>query len=208
MTATPTPPARRRRDLLAFDRSDRVGMYVLLAAVGTATAFVLLVDPLVRWWRGDGAPVRVTGEVEVPVLEAAEVAHGTAQYVVFLPDAGAGSRLALLVPGALVCVLLVVGAWLVVRVMRDVAAGDPFAPRNVRRLRGLAGLLVLGAPVAFVIDGVVSSAVLSGVGLDDVTASRPLFSIWFPVTAGMVTALLAEAFAAGSRLRADVEGLV
>ena len=104
--------------------------------------------------------------------------------------------------------MVVIGCWLVLRLMQTVAAGDPFHPANVRRLRTIGGFLVLGTPVVFFLEMAVSGSMLAGAGLDGVLAEVWLDVPWVSVVSGMVVAMLAEAFKAGSWLRDDVEGLV
>ena len=113
-----------------------------------------------------------------------------------------------LVPGVLLTALAVTGAWLVLRVLQDVAAGDPFRPRNVTRLRGLAFLVALGLPVVWFARGAVDLGLLASLQLDAGVAGTVVAIPWAPVVAGMLIALVAEAFKLGAGLRDDVEGLV
>ena len=207
MTTPPThqPPVRQARDLLAFDRSDRIGLTGTLALVALGSAGVWLAGPLVAWVRGDAISVELTSDVAVPGLEG--VRHGSGTYRVFLDDPSAVDRLVVMLPGLVHLVVAVGVCWLLWRVMRSIAAGDPFVPANVSRLRLVAALLVVGLSVAFFADlsvrGAIAGRVWQG-GEAEAVLSVP----WFAVVVGMVVALLAEAFKAGSRLRDDVEGLV
>ncbi|QIM22609.1 DUF2975 domain-containing protein [Phycicoccus sp. HDW14] len=90
--------------------------------------------------------------------------------------------------------------------MRDVAAGDPFRPANVTRLRVLAGLVAIALPAVWFGRASVDAAALTRLGPDLVVLVLDL--PWLPVLAGTFVALLAEAFKLGGRLRDDVEGLV
>jgi hypothetical protein len=197
-----------RRDLLAFDRTDRRGLLALLGLLALGGLLVWVVAPLRDWLAGAGIPLALVSPVSVPELDAAGVDHGLAVYDVQLADPTAGQRLLALAPGLLAAALLVVGCWFVLRVMRDIAAGDPFEPRNVTRLRVVAAILVIGVPVVFFLDMAVRGALLGSMDLGGLEPALFLSIPWQAVVAGMVVALLAEAFRAGSRLRDDVAGLV
>ena len=197
-----------RRSLWAFDRSDRWGLTVLLAAVTIGVAVGRVVVPAVGWARGDAVPVAVSGPVSVPALDTAGASYGPGQYDVAVTGVAGWQRLLDLLPGVALAVLVVACCVLVLLVMRDIAAGDPFRARSVTRLRALAALVAVGFPALWFVEVPVDLALLTeaelGAGAPSVLLALP----WLPVLVGSVIALLAEAFAAGSRLRDDVEGLV
>ena len=204
MTASPRP----RRDLWRFGRSDRWGLGLLLGLVAAATLLYQVVRPLAAWVGGDGVDVATIGDVVVPPLDAVGTAYGQGAYTVTVSDPSVGQRLADLLPGVLLTGLVAVGCWLVLAVMRDIAAGDAFRPRNVTRLRVLAVLVAVGIPTVWFVQVPVALALLTsadlGTGGPGVLVDVP----WLPVLVGSVVALFAEAFKAGSTLRDDVEGLV
>ena len=102
--------------------------------------------------------------------------------------------------------LVVAILWLLRLLLRSVRAGDPFTAANVGRLRAIGFLLVVGAPVAslamFVCDQWLASTSKAGeLGASfAVPGAGPI--------AGLGVFVLAEVFAHGTRLRADVEGTV
>ena len=102
--------------------------------------------------------------------------------------------------------LVVAMLWLLRLLLRSVRDGDPFTAANVRRLRAIGFLLVVGAPVAslamFVCDQWLASTSTAGeLGASfTVPGAGPI--------AGLGVFVLAEVFAHGARLRADVEGTV
>ena len=207
MTAARThrPP---RRELLAFGRSDRIGLVLLLGAAGLAAAGTWVLVPLLAWVGGSDLPVPFASEVSVPALDAAGVRYSDAQYLLHLTDPTSGQRLLHLLPGVGFTAVVVVAAALVARLVRDVGRNDPFTPVNVRRLRVLGLLLLVAWPVVTLVQFAADAAVLAGHDLGELGSS---FRFELPVgvmLAGMVAGLLAEAFAAGSRLRDDVDGLV
>lgn len=207
-TTSPGGSTRPTRDLLAWDRSDRIGLVVLLILVAVVAVGTWLVGPIVEWVRGGDLAVPFFSSVDVPGLAGSGLGHGEADYALLLPDPTTRERLLDLLPGLGYLAIVVVGAWLVVRVMTDISRGDLFHLRNVRRLRGIGALLAFGWPVVFFAELTCRFAILAELDLGDL-GPRAAFTIpVLPVVAGMVVALLGEAFKAGNRLRDDVEGLV
>ncbi len=197
-----------RRDLLAFDRFDRWGLVFLLGAVALGSILYGVVEPVADWVTGAPLTPLADTAVTVPPLDAAGIGYGPASYAVDAVDPSAGQRLLALVPGLLMAVLVVLSCWCVVLLLRTVASGDPFDPVNVTRLRIIAGALVLGVPVASVLQVVSDATVFGSLDVAGLDTTFTLEIPWVPMLAGLVVAMLAEAFKAGSRLRADVDGLV
>ena len=200
--------AAPRRDVLAFDRFDRWGLVVLLGAVALGAILAGVVEPVADWVTGAPLTPLAESAVIVPPLEAAGVGYGQATYAVDAADPSAGQRLLALLPGLLLAVLVVLACWCIVLLLRTVASGDPFDPLNVTRLRVVAGALVLGAPVAYVLQVFSDAMVLGGLDVTGLDTTFTLEIPWLPMLAGLVVAMLAEAFKTGSRLRDDVDGLV
>lgn len=197
-----------KRDLLAFDRSDRIGLLVTIwVAVGLA--FVALAyQPVARWVRGAAVEVPFTSRVTVPELDRVGTTYGAAEYAVRIAHPRAVDYALTLLPGLLALALFVAGALVVQRIARTIGSGDPFAARQVRRLRLLAGLLLVGAPAYALVNLASTGALLSRAELGGLD---PALIFPFPLAAmaaGLVLALLAEAFKTGTDLRDDVEGLV
>jgi LytS/YehU family sensor histidine kinase len=98
--------------------------------------------------------------------------------------------------------------WLIIAVMRTIAAGDPFSTVNVRRLRILAAMLLLGPAITFFVATSIQGALLGDIPLGGLAYALTIDIPWAGFIAGLLLALLAEAFKAGSRLRDDVDGLI
>ncbi|MEA2231476.1 MAG: hypothetical protein QOD83_1292 [Solirubrobacteraceae bacterium] len=123
-------------------------------------------------------------------------------------------RLALaanLVPLALALPLL----WLLRGIARSVRDGDPFGPQNVRRLRAIGVLLIVGSVAVGYALGALQSA------LADPYTRSPFSSVrtpgllpadsdlpWIPLLCGLGAFVLAQVFAHGVRLREDVEATI
>ena len=106
--------------------------------------------------------------------------------------------------------LFVAGLWLLWGLARSVRRGDPFGRQNVKRLRGLGFLLVLGAPVVELFNSAVRGSLLN-----ELPPGRfgdfGMAGFELPAAAllgGLSAFILAEVFAYGLRLREDVEGTI
>ena len=179
-------------DLLRFDRVDRIATEVLAVVVWLMAAAVLLVDPVWRWWRGDALMVDVPGDDRSSPVKVA--------------DPTLADHVWTLLPAVVAVVALAIGAWMTIRLLRSIAAGDPFGRGQVRRLRIVAALLLLVPPAVAIGSSlaVASAATRHDLGGWEFTIDLPV--AW--LLAGLVVAALAQAFEAGGALRDEVEGLV
>lgn len=106
--------------------------------------------------------------------------------------------------------LMVTGLWLLRGFLGSVVQGDPFGARNVRRLRGLGFILVVGAPVVELVNYMLRSELFSilppfpSVDLGLAGYSLPAGAL----LGGLGALILGEVFAYGVRLREDVEGTI
>ena len=199
---------RRGRDLLAFDRVDRIGLVLVLALAGLVSATAWVLVPVLTWATGGDLPVPFFSEVTVPALDAAGIRYGEADYPIRVADATTGQWLLHLVPGLGFTAVVVGCAALLLPVVRDLGRGDPFTPANVRRLRAIGLLLLVAWPVLTLVESAAAAAVLGQLDLGDLGTRASLTLPLGVMLAGLVVGLVAEAFAAGSRLRDDVDGLV
>lgn len=208
-SSTPSRGATgERRDFWAFGRSDRWGLGLLLALGVTATLSVKVVVPILDWVRGEDLAVPYFSRVDVPGLSAG-LGHTQADYQILIPDPTARQRLLDLIPGLGYAVLVAAIAWLVLGLVRTIGRAQPFAAANVRRLRTLALLLMVGWSVLYFAEASCSLAILTDEDLGVDGGPRAILQLpVVPFAVGMVTALLAEAFRVGARLEDDVEGLV
>lgn len=216
-SSSPTPSGGRdatgeRRDWFRFDRADQWGLALLLA-LGVAVGVVAwLLAPIIGWAQGDPLAVPFFSEVEVPGLAAAGIGHSEADYSLLLSDPSTGQRMFDLVPGVVYLLLVSAVAWLLLRVMLTIGRGEPFDPANVRRLRVLALVLMAGWTVAYFVEATCTFAILADVDLESAgVEGGPRAALTLPVVpfvTGLITAMVAEAFKAGTRLQDDVDGLV
>jgi Protein of unknown function (DUF2975) len=105
--------------------------------------------------------------------------------------------------------------WLLRGVARSASQGDPFRERNVRRLRWLGALFLLGFPLAVTVGGYFNGLLFD----PEVWTGGPLppggIDTSFPVVVSAPAILaavclfaLAQVFAYGARLREDVDATI
>jgi hypothetical protein len=107
-----------------------------------------------------------------------------------------------LVPGA----LLIAGLWFLRNILRSVREGDPFNAANVRRLRIIGLLFLVGGPLAEIATSAFEQALASSAGVHGFG-----MGISFPgpgPIAGLFVFVLAEVFAHGVRLRDEAAGTI
>jgi hypothetical protein len=123
-----------------------------------------------------------------------------------------GLRVLSQLPWTLAGLLLLGGAWLLWRILLDIAAGRPFHPRTPGRLRGLALVVLAGSLFPSMIEGVASAAVVEHLGglPDGSPLGVQLFEVGLPMPFLVILLLFiaAQVFDAGQRLEEDVEGLI
>lgn len=205
-SAAPSPGRAPSRDWLRFDRADRIVTAVLLwLAVGVSVALPLLLS--VRWFlRGEVALTGVPVDVTEGAVGPGRVV-GRAEAEVLLGDVGATHFLLILLPMVLVVAATIWGAVLLGRFLTDLGRGEPFVRANVTRMRIIGLLLIVVPLVGDVLYGIARTVALEAAGADAATVfSVNITPAW--VVAGLLVAAVAEAFAAGIRLREDLDGLV
>jgi hypothetical protein len=103
--------------------------------------------------------------------------------------------------------LLLAVLWLLRGLARSVREGAPFGSGNVRRLRLLGFLLLLGTPVVAILNWTLRLALANTAPLSDLSTTG-LSIEPAPFVAALGAFVLAEVFAHGLRLREDVEATI
>jgi hypothetical protein len=100
--------------------------------------------------------------------------------------------------------------WLLRGLARSVRHGDPFSAANVRRLRRLGLLFLLGYPVMVLVTRLLQDWLVTTLPVLPLGGIGTTLDVISPIAllAGLVMFLLAEVFAHGLRLREDVEGTI
>lgn len=115
-------------------------------------------------------------------------------------------------PWTLAGALLLTGAWLLRRMLLDIAAGRPFDPRMPGRLRGLAVVVLAGTLFPGLLEGVASVVVTQHLGglPDGSPLAVPLFDAQLtpPLLVVALLIVAAQVFESGRQLTDDVQGLV
>lgn len=198
-----------RRSVWTFGRSDHWFLRIVLAVIAIGSIIGLVAAPIARWINGDPVPVDYSGKAAIDALDRAGLKYDDVSTTVQVPVDGAGARIWSLLPDLALCGLVLATLWLVFGVARDISRGNPFVPQNVRRIRTIAALALVGAIVVPMLDAVSQTMLVNDTALD---ALQPQgFSVTFPlwpIGAALVVAMIAEAFAAGDRMRDDLEGVI
>jgi hypothetical protein len=103
-------------------------------------------------------------------------------------------------------VVMIVGLWLLRGLLRSVRDRDPFTVVNVKRLRTLALVVLIGVPVAGFVSSLFASELASSADLQN--AGVQLSVPGTALLGGLALLVLSEVFASGVRLRDDLEGTV
>ena len=105
-----------------------------------------------------------------------------------------------------------VGAWLLWRLLRDIAAGRPFHPRNPLRIGGIAVAILIGVIAGGLLQNIATATVMGRSGIQfgeppfrDMTVMQVSLA---PVIVAFVLFIVADVFRRGRQLSEDVEGLV
>jgi hypothetical protein len=102
--------------------------------------------------------------------------------------------------------VMLAGLWLVRQLLVSVRDSGAFSEDNVRRLRILALLVLVGTPIALTIRSMFETSLATSAGLHG-----PGTELSLPggaVIGGLTLLVLAEVFASGVRMRTDLEGTV
>ncbi|MFN8127019.1 MAG: hypothetical protein U0R64_10995 [Candidatus Nanopelagicales bacterium] len=102
---------------------------------------------------------------------------------------------------------LAAAAFLLARVLADLAAGRTFAPAQARRFVGIAIAVLLCSAGADTVNYLNARLLTDALGSPPSIAVTPYYSA-IPIAIAAVTLVLAGAFRAGRRIEADTEGLV
>ena len=189
------------------------------AWIVATVAIALVVVPVAVWFvvsgvRAVNGDFQITMEagsqVEPPLPAGWEVA-GALPVSVTTPDPPF-TQFLLLVGSKAAGFLLTVGVlWLIQRVAASMRRGDPFQQANVRRLRGIGLLFLIGYPLAVFVDGFFKNWFFSNEQspalAPDMLIDFPVFSLG-AVLGGVCMLVLGEVFRYGVGLREDVEATV
>jgi DUF2975 family protein len=184
--------------------------------IAVVVGLILVAHRLVGFGQDSGTltlPASVSVD-DVPLPEAFEVA-GPLPVNVDLADPSPSQRVIATVPVFVWWALALVVLWLVRKVARSAARGDPFNASNVTKLRWLGVVFLVGFPLAAMIAGYFGDLLFSA----DVWTGGPLplggidtgFQIVVSAPAIMAAVslfALAEVFAYGARLREDVDATI
>ncbi len=202
--------------LFRFDRVDAIATRIVLLLTVLGVAWFSLVLPVVDWVRNRPMTLVVPAPVEAELgvkgldVKSGSLVEAVDQLQVTLKQPTTSLRMLDLGSGLLLLVGVLLGAWLVYRLLGRIMAGEPFSPRTVWWVRGLAAVLLLWPCLLFPLNLALTGAALGeAVDTSGMTVSFqvPMMGFGFMVV-GLLVAAIGEAFVRGAQLRQDSEGLV
>ena len=189
-----------KKSLFRFDSVDAALTRVQLVVIGIGLVVLGLVLPAI------GAFSRPFLGVSLPANHMESGPHVDVTEVFARFEAGAGLRLASLLPGLVVVAVGLCVVWCVYGLVADFAA--PFVERSLTRLRLLGWVLLFGPLVYVVVEGFVTAALMRAAFDDDGLFYLGSGVAMVFVGIGLVVTLIAEVYARGVKLEGDVEGLI
>lgn len=201
---------RTKRDWLAFDGLDYLITKIVLGIAMVGSVLFGLGGPIRDAITNAPLPVSYSAKVTSGIPLPRGATHdGNATVELMLTDATLGERLTQALPELLIAAMTIAVAWLLYQLLRDTQSKEPFTRRNVWRITTTALIVGIGMwPVQFA-QGVADNMIQTSGRIPD--QGDPSFVFTFtplPLAAGIVIALIGEAFRRGVQLRDDVEGLV
>lgn len=198
------------RGIWSFDRTDHWFLRIMLALIAIGAVFILVGAPVMNWINGDPVPLDYSGKAAIGALDGAGVKYDEVSTTVQVPVDGVGPRVWSLVPGVVLCALVLTVLWMVFALARSISRGEPFSAANVQRFRIIAVSLLVGSVLVPALGSMSRTMIGDSAGLD-AALSPAGFSmtvpLW-PIAAAFLVLLVGEAFAAGDRMREDLEGVI
>ncbi|MFD0272849.1 DUF2975 domain-containing protein [Kitasatospora sp. NPDC127111] len=193
----------------------RVADHVLELVIGLALLLVGLFRVLlpVLGVAGPLSPA-ASREVRVDSAQLPDVAasgavtlRGSGHAELAFADPGLGQRLLLALPGLVSGLLAIAILAVLLRMARTFREGDFFVPRNTRRLTVIAAALMLTGVLPPLLDMMTTNLLARDLPMAQAIAPAEDYAV-LPMFLAVLAGAAAGAFRAGTRLRADTEGLV
>jgi len=195
-----------------FDRIDFLLAKALIVLLTVATTALTLGVPLTRWLSGRRLTWELAGPdvTTVPATTTATsgtMLRGTDTLAVSIDHPGSGAWAISLLPAVVLSVAAIVIAWQLLRLLRRIEEHRAFATASAAALRVIGLTLVAASLLTSLLTGRADAVVARRASSGESDALGLELPIGALLTALLVLAL-AEAFAQGTRLQRDVEGLV
>jgi len=201
---------RTKRDWLVFSHLDYLITKIVLGIAVVGSVLFGLGGPIRDAVTNAPLPVSYSTKVTSGIPLPRGATHdGNATVELMLTDATLGERLTQALPELLIAAMTIAVAWLLYQLLRDTQSKEPFTRRNVWRITTTALIVGIGMwPVQFA-QGVADNMIQTSGRIPDQGDLSFVFTFTaLPLAAGIVIALIGEAFRRGVELRDDVEGLV
>jgi hypothetical protein len=201
---------RTKRDWLAFDGLDYLITKIVLGIAVVGSVLFGLGGPIRNAVTNAPLPVSYSTKVTSGIPLPRGATHdGNATVELLLTDATLGERLTQALPQLLIAAMAIAVAWLLYQLLRDTQSNEPFTRRNVWRITATALIIGIGMWPVLITQFMADNMIQMSGRIPD--QGDPSFVFTFtplPLAAGIVIALIGEAFRRGVELRDDVEGLV
>ncbi|MCF2530391.1 DUF2975 domain-containing protein [Yinghuangia soli] len=197
-----------------WQRVDSKTLEILLAAIGVVVlvvgmampllGIVGIIDPVITsravplGGGGDGADILRQGSFALTEGSTGELSFA---------DPSFKERVMLALPRLVSAGLALAVVYLLLRVVRTLKAGDPFVPANARRVTAISALVIAFGTLDPIVESLTTGSLIGNSGAQYLIDTGVTFT-WPPILIGILVAALSEVFRRGTRLRADVEGLV
>ncbi|MEU6237599.1 DUF2975 domain-containing protein [Kitasatospora sp. NPDC047058] len=196
--------------------STRVTDHILELALGLALLTVGLVRILLPglgivtpFGPANTREVLLDSAARLPgdVTTGAVTLRGSGHAELAFTDPGLGQRLLLVLPELANGLLVVAILFILLRMARTFRDGDFFVPQNTRHITLVALVLLLTGTLVPLLEMTTTNLLARGLPMADAIAPAHGFAVQ-PVFLALLAGAAAAAFRAGTRLRADTEGLV
>jgi hypothetical protein len=201
---------KTKRDWLAFDGLDYLITKIVLGIAVVGSVLFGLGGPIRN--AVTNAPLHVSYSTKVTSgipLPRGATHDGNAIVELMLTDATLGERLTQALPQLLIAAMTIAVAWLLYQLLRDTQSKEPFTRRNVWRITATALIIGIGMWPVLITQFFADNMIQASGRIPDQGDPSWVFTFTpLPLAAGIVIALIGEAFRRGVELRDDVEGLV
>ncbi|MFJ3791251.1 DUF2975 domain-containing protein [Kitasatospora sp. NPDC090091] len=193
----------------ATDHTLELALGLALLLVGIVEILLPVLGVSTPFGPGDTREVQVDGAARLAgdMTAGAVTLRGSGHAELAFTDPGLGQRLLLALPAVVSGLLVIAMLTVLLRVARTFRDGDFFVPQNTRRLTAVAAALVLLGTVVPLLEMMTTNLLARELPWADAITPAHGFAVQ-PVFLALLVGAAAGAFRAGTRLRADTEGLV
>jgi hypothetical protein len=181
----------------------------LLLVLGIGFGLYLLVSSVLGFTQGDEVAVHTAVDADrVADLPPRAVAPEEVDVVVRVPDPSYEQVWWATLRDLPAAIVVIAVVWLVRGLLKSVRDGDPFIKPNVRRLRIIALIVLVGIPIAESLRSLFAGELAASAGLSGPGAALSISGYGNALLGGLAILVLSEVFSEGVRMRGDLEGTI